>query len=114
MSLGSSVQRSVALFTLSAFVAVLAAVPAAADPGTVQAPKSPEAAASEQARENGEDIVVEALTTPTELVVATPDGSLQKTLSSMPVRMQSVGSGKPSLLTCPPALVLMAPSCGPK
>lgn len=50
-----------------------------------------EAAAAKKAAETGADVIVEALTTPTEQVIASPDGKFTKTLSSEPVRMQYNG-----------------------
>jgi hypothetical protein len=62
-------------------------------PGTPEASASEvaETAASKEAASTGRDVVVEALTTPTEQVVASPDGKFTKTLSSEPVRMLSNG-----------------------
>ncbi|WP_247041375.1 LamG-like jellyroll fold domain-containing protein [Arthrobacter rhizosphaerae] len=50
-----------------------------------------EAAAAQEAATSGTDVVVEALTTPSEQVVAAPDGKFTKTVSSEPVRMQYNG-----------------------
>jgi hypothetical protein len=55
---------------------------------------SPEDAATAEAQETGSQIVVDELTTPTELVKALPDGTLEKTVNSEPVRMQHEGLWK--------------------
>ena len=47
--------------------------------------------AIEQAAATGTDVVVDALTTPTELVTASPDGSFTKTLTVEPSRMLHQG-----------------------
>lgn len=51
-----------------------------------------ESAASQEAATSGTDVIVEELTTPTEQVVASPDGKFTKTISSEPVRMLSNGT----------------------
>ncbi|WP_330188970.1 hypothetical protein [Pseudarthrobacter sp. J75] len=70
-------------------------------PATTEASPSPEAGpepvddpvlvaeqqAADKAAATGADVVVDALTTPTELVTASPDGKFTKTLTVEPTRM---------------------------
>ncbi len=74
-------------------VSIGLAVPAAqADSDTPvvpsQAPIS-EAAAVAEATATAEDVIVDAVTTPTALTTAHPDGTLSTTISNQPVRMQT-------------------------
>ncbi|MFF2298760.1 LamG-like jellyroll fold domain-containing protein [Arthrobacter sp. NPDC058127] len=50
-----------------------------------------ESVARTQAAQSGSDVVVDSLTTPTEQTVAHPDGTLTRTVTAEPVRMQSGG-----------------------
>lgn len=50
-----------------------------------------ESVARTQASQNKTDVVVDALTTPTEQTVAHPDGTFTRTVTAEPVRMQSGG-----------------------
>ena len=82
---------------------VLTAVPATAvtlpadrvATAPTQGPQVTLSAATARAAATGDPVVVDALTTPTSLTKAMPDGSMQLEQSSVPVRVQQGGSWVP-------------------
>ncbi|MGP0223697.1 LamG-like jellyroll fold domain-containing protein [Paenarthrobacter sp. NCHU4564] len=91
--------------TVSLFLAGLAVPAAVAGPGVQPAETDPavvetgpgavvvepgsESAAQAEAKASGEKVVVDSATTPTDLTVANPDGTFTRSMSSLPVRMET-------------------------
>jgi len=73
-------------------------------PVTVAAPGS-EQAAQAAAASTGQDVVVDDATTPTEVTVAHPDGTLTKTVHAEPVRMETSTGWKDLSTDLVPAVV---------
>ncbi|WP_442544640.1 hypothetical protein ACSBOX_02445 [Arthrobacter sp. KN11-1C] len=84
------VRRLISISVLAGLVTASVGVSAFALPAEPELRS--EITAATQARISGQDVLVEELTTATEHVVAKPDGRLEKTLSSEPVRMKKDGA----------------------
>lgn len=65
---------------------VVSPVPSAAAAG-----EGSEGAAQAEAKATGEKVVVDSATTPTDLTVANPNGTFTRSISTLPVRMQTSG-----------------------
>ncbi|BCW82848.1 hypothetical protein NicSoilE8_05210 [Arthrobacter sp. NicSoilE8] len=59
------------------------------DPGAAVAEPGSEAAAQAEAKASGEKVVVDSATTPTDLTVANPNGTFTRSISTLPVRMET-------------------------
>ncbi|BCW86124.1 hypothetical protein NicSoilE8_37970 [Arthrobacter sp. NicSoilE8] len=96
----------VPVLTVSLLLAGLAVPAAVAGPGVQPVETAPtlepetggpvaepgsEAAAQAEAKASGEKVVVDSATTPTDLTVANPNGTFTRSISTLPVRMETSG-----------------------